>query len=121
MANELTITLTASFLKGNMAAAASRAVSAKTITVTGNTCIQNIQTIGTAEEAILLGDVATPGYMFVKNMDGTNFVTIRAATGGANCVKLKAGEVALFRHAGTAPFAIADTGNVNIEYLLISD
>lgn len=121
MANELTVSVSLSFLKGNLSSAITRQVTGAKFTVSGSDVTLKTQTIGTAEEAIILGDVATPGFMFVKNLDATNFVTIRPATGGDDCVKLLKGECALFRHAGTAPFAIADTAPVAIEYMLVAN
>lgn len=89
------------------------------ITVTGNQIMDNVQSVGTSEEAILMGDVAGGGYCFVQNMDATNFVSLRQATGAANFIKLLAGEWAIFRMSAdtTAPFAIADTGACNVRFL----
>lgn len=121
MANEATVTATLDFLKGNVATI-SRAVSALKITVAGDKYTQIVQEIGFAsEEAIDLGDVGTPGFCWMKNLDGTNFVEIRSATGVADMIKMKAGEPALFRMAAAVPFAQADTANVNLEMLLLED
>lgn len=87
--------------------------------ISGTNYSKGSQTIGTSEEALELGDVATPGYGIYKNLDSTNFVEIRGATGAVDCVKILAGKCALFYHSGSAPFAIADTANVEIEYLLL--
>jgi len=80
------------------------------VTVTGSEILRCIQSVGTSEEALELGqDIGTPGYVFLKNLDDTNFVSIRRGTGESNMIKLLPGECALFRMAATAPFAIADT------------
>lgn len=43
--------------------------------------IGNEQLIGTTAETIFLGDIgATPQFLFVRNMDGTNFVTVDAVS-----------------------------------------
>ena len=44
------------------------------------------------------------------------------ATGGTKCVKLLAGEVAMFRFGSgvTAPYIIADTAACQVEYIIIS-
>ncbi len=89
-------------------------------TVTGTQYMDNVQSVGfAAEEAILLGDVASGGYCFFQNMDATNFVSLRAGTGATNFVKLLAGEWACFRLSAdaTAPYAIADTAAVNLRCL----
>ena len=65
-------------------------------------------------------DVAGTQYMDnVQNMDVTNFVQLRQATGAAAFCKLLAGEWAIFRASVdmTAPFAIADTGACNVRFL----
>lgn len=91
-------------------------------TVSGTDYVSGTQTIGTSEEALVLGDCSAGGYIVVKNTDATNYVSFRAATGGTNMVRLNAGEIALFRFDATgaaAPFAIANTAPVTIQYLLI--
>lgn len=89
------------------------------ITVSGTQIMDNVQAVTTSEVAITLGDVATGGYWFVQNMDPTNFVTIRSATGVTGLIKLLAGEWAIFRtNAGAAaPYAIADTATCNVRFL----
>lgn len=119
MANEITVTASLQFAKGNITAL-TRSYNGVSVTVTGTAYVQNVQTVGTSEEALLIGDV-TPGYVLMKNLDSTNFVSVRHATGGSNCVKLKPGEVSLFRFASAAPFVIADTAPVQLEYYLIAD
>lgn len=119
MANEITITTTISVAKGNIAAI-SRG-SAFSVTMTGDRITHLTQNIGTSEEAINLGDVSTPGYFWVKNLDSTNYVEIRGATGIADSQQVNAGEQQLFRFAADAvPYAIANTAAVDIEFLLCS-
>jgi hypothetical protein len=60
--------------------------------------------------------------MFVRNMDVTNFVKIRAGSGLTDLIKLKPGEFALFRlMTGITPYAIADTAACDIEFCIIED
>ena len=77
------------------------------------------QTIGTAEEAIGLAEVTSPGWFFAINRDPTNYVEVRVATGGAKFAKLvadsdsdgKGGFCLLQLGSGAqVPYAIADTG-----------
>lgn len=119
MADELTISALLRFTKGTKDVSFSD--QSQQFDVTGTDYIQGTQTVGTSEEALAKGDITTPGYVFIRNLDATNFVKVRGATGGVDCVKIKAGEFALFRFAGTAPFVIADTASCEIEYLLIED
>lgn len=121
MANEVTYTTSVSFLKGNMDAALSFTHAGKLATVSGTRSIKNVQSIGTAEEAIGKGELASLGIMWVKNMDGTNFVSLLTGTGGVKFMKLLPGEAWAFRVGGdiTAPFAIADTAACSIQYGII--
>lgn len=91
------------------------------ITWTGNNFLQNRQTVGTTEEALVLGDCGAGGWVIMVNRDATNYVKVRAATGAADLVRVRAGEGALFRlDAGaTAPFVIADTAPCELEYVLL--
>src|SRR3990167_8951403 len=87
--------------------------------VAGTQYMDNVQAIGATEEAILMGDVAAGGYCFVQNLDSTNFISLRQATGAANFIKLLAGEWAIFRLSAdtTAPYAIADTSSCNVRFM----
>lgn len=119
MAAELAISgLTIAFTKANVPSVNVGPVNLS-ITVSGTQIMDNVQSVGTSEEAILLGDVATGGYWFVQNMDATNFVELRAATGATDFIKLLAGEWAIFRTSAdaSAPYAIADTGACNVRFL----
>lgn len=119
MANELTVSCSLRYSTSSQEE--EKSYSGVQIDVSGTNVIKHRQTIGTSEEALTVGDVNSAGYMIVKNMDATNYVTIRAASAAADLVKLKAGEVAMFRLAANGPYAIANTASVAIEYLLISD
>lgn len=119
MAAELSISgLKISFSKANMPSVNVQP-DPFTPTVAGTQYMDNVQSVGTVEEAILLGDVAPGGYCFVQNMDATNFVSLRQASGGTNFIKLLANEWAIFRMSvdSTAPFCIADTAACNVRFL----
>lgn len=118
MAKELTTNGGLSFVKGTTEVRFGR--SGVLVDVAGQNYIQNIQSIGTTQEAILLGDVASPGYAIFENLDPTNYVTIRPASGAADMIRLNPGEVAgPFRLAASAPFAIANTAAIRLRYLII--
>jgi len=66
------------------------------ITQTGKHCICNVQNIGTSAEALVLGDCATMGYLFVKNVDPTNYVQLGLDSGVTQIfAKLKPNEFCL--------------------------
>jgi hypothetical protein len=91
------------------------------VTISGTRLLHSRQLIGTSEEALELGDIATGGYFIAVNRDATNFVDLRSGTEAIDLVRLNAGEVCAFRISpdATAPFAIADTAAVDLEFLLL--
>lgn len=119
MANEATVSVSLRFQKNAIDVSATK--TGLSISVSGDNYTKIVQNIGTSEEALIFGDVAVPGLCVIKNLDATNYVEIRPATGVADLMRINPGEVCLFRFAAdcTAPFAIANTGAVQIETLLI--
>lgn len=120
MASELSLTVSATFTKSPLVALTMNP-GQLSVTVSGDNYVRNVQSVGTTVEALLLGDVATPGYVLMHNCDTTNYIDVRANNTDVPVVKLKAGEYALFRLAATAPFVKADTGACKLEYFLIPD
>lgn len=119
MANEISAAITLSASKGGATVAAT---GSKTADMAGDQMIDNVQIIGTASEAIALGDVATPGYILFKNLDATNFVSISVlatAVAATSFTKLLPGDIALIKAVGTQITAIADTASVNLRVVAI--
>ena len=120
MANEITISASLAFSKGGIGSSLSD--SALQFDVSGTDYMQGTQgVLHTDQEALDLGHITTPGYCYMKNTDSTNYVEIFGVEDEGATLKLKAGEVALFRFGATAPFLQADTAAVQIDYLLIED
>ena len=118
MANELSVSVRISFSKSN--SKISRASTAS-IDVTGSEFTHQVQVVGTTEEEIAQGaDVGTPGYVWAKNLDATNYVEIGSTTGVYD-IKLKAGEIALWRHNSATLYGKANTSAVRLEYIIIED
>lgn len=116
MADELSTSLEVSYSKNGVTEEISET---DLITVTGSELVKYIQSVGTSEEALELGqDIGTPGYVYLKNLDDTNFVSIRRASGEGNMIKLLPGEWAWFRMAATAPYAIADTAACRLKVVV---
>ncbi len=114
MAAEGVLVISLQFTKGNIPPQtfASGSVS---FDVAGSNYIRNVQNIGTSKEAMLLGDVGTPGYVLLHNLDATNFVEVFPNATDAGLVKLLKGEWALFRLDAAAPYLKADTAACNVE------
>lgn len=115
--NELVVGVSLKYTKGERNASFERG--GIRIDVSGRKITEIEQTIGITEEALDLGDIASPGYIAIENLDADNFVELRAASGAADMIKLMPGDVALFRLATTGPYAIADTASCNVRFLLI--
>lgn len=117
MANELTINMNASFTKNG--ATFSRFPSSFNVTCAGDYVQSGVMLVGTAAEALPLGDVATPGYLLIHNLDATNFIEVGYDdTGFKNVVKVSAGKWGLCEMAQAAPQVKADTGACKAEYYL---
>lgn len=80
--------------------------------------------IGTSEEAISFGDVSTPGWAFIRNIDATNYVDIGPDSGGsmvAAC-RLKPGEgFAIRLHPSSTWRGQANTAAVDLVFAVLED
>ena len=77
-----------------------------------------ITVVGTSEEDLSFGDITTPGWVFIQNLDSTNFVTYGPKSGGVMVAfgKIKAGEVACLRIDPTITWRWkADTASVKVD------
>ena len=117
MANELTLSASLKFINGSKNIPFSK--TGIQLDVSGDDYTFKTQNVGTSEAALDLGDVTTPGYILIYNEDSTNFMSVRSGTGAANLIKVRPGGIALFECEASAPFVIADTAGVSIQYCLI--
>ena len=118
MADELTLRCSLSFEKSGRLA--ELLFGPTTLDVAGNKPLKRVQAIGTAEEAIDVGDATAGGYFMAINRDATNYVELRPGSGLADLVRLKPGDVCLFRLTNDATlYAIADTAACDLEYVIL--
>jgi len=119
MANELSLSGSASETKNG---ATYSATYTKTVTVSGDTPVSTVQSIGTSDETLSLGEISSLGYLIAKNLDATNYLEI-GYTSGTYAIKLKALEFCIFRVGSgmTAIHAKANTGACLLQYLLLPD
>lgn len=92
------------------------------VAMTGTKGLRTQQTVGTLEEALLLGEVpAANAHYWIKNLDATNPVDLKPAAGGTVTTRIGAGRVALgqFGPSVSAPFVVAITASVEIDIELI--
>lgn len=118
MANELQINASLTFSPATTASFSSQAN--KQPTVAGTKAIKDVKAVTTSDTVLPLGDVGTVGYLMIRNLDATNFVTL--GTDGTNYgLKLKAGEFMLVRWNAAAIHAKADTATCEVELTIIND
>lgn len=123
MADELKMTAVSSYSDSDGLDLPNIGVVDLEVDVTTKRHVEGSPSVGTSEEAIPLGEVTAAGaLMTVKNLDDTNYIEIRNATGAVDMIKLPAGETALFRFGSdiTAPYWIANTAAVKVHYRLVS-
>lgn len=120
MADELTLNIGFDYSKSGTSI--SERVTNLAVDVSGTKITHTRQAITTSEVALDLGGLSTGGYLLAINRDATNYVSIRPGTGATNVVRILPGEVALFRidSAASAPYAIANTATVELEFWLLS-
>lgn len=120
MADEITLNLKVKYDKNGVVD--SRTFS-DNVDVTGSAMCGGVQTIGTTEEALAIGDVGTKGYARFLNIDATNYVEIGNYTGGTfyPFIKLKPGESSVCRLAAVTIYAKANTASVRVDYMVFED
>lgn len=123
MANEITVSASLSMQNASVTSAIARVTTGAQFAQSGvryEAGVMHVPTTagGTAINVALL---ASPGWAYFKNLDPTNFVTILNAVSGNALVKLKPGEVAMFRLAAAAPAALSDTAICDMEYLILDN
>jgi len=120
MARELKIRFSFEYQKGN--GKVHKVRSTQKITVTGN----NVKGLSVQPVAITKGnlikpvDMATVGWVYLHNMDTTNYVEFGDDADNPS-IKLKAGEETFVRWGATNVSAKANTAGCDVEYLMIED
>ena len=119
MANEIKVSASLSMQKGEVEV--SMALGPLKVDMTGDDVIEFTQNVFTNATGISIGAASTAGWALIKNLDATNFITLRNGSGGADLIKLKPGEFCLFRLATQTPFGVADTATCKIHCIVIED
>jgi hypothetical protein len=119
MANEIAIRAALAFIKSGDQDGLD--FGPATFTFTGTRSLKGRQSVGTSEEALILGEVTAGGWLLILNKDATNFVSLRAAAGATPLAKIGPGECALLRlhPSAPAPTVQADTAACQIRYLIL--
>lgn len=118
MAGELLIQLSAKYNKGG--AKLEAIFDSYFFDVSGSVGVKSTISVGTSDESLALGDVATNGWIYMKNLDSTNYILV-SADGTLYHGKMKALEPYLHRWNGAAIHVKANTAPCLMEYMLIPD
>jgi hypothetical protein len=123
MANEIKITIKFDFKNGNAAFPVERLDKKYDAVAAAQRFVAGKQNVGfAAEEAIDVQEITNLGWAYFENLDDTDFVELRPATGVADFAKLKTLEIGTIRLAADAvPFAQADTSTVDLLYCICED
>ena len=121
MANELTSNASASLEKGNHKESFVPGSISVTQTGVGGWC--PVVSVGTSEEDLAPVDITTLGWLFMRNLDSTNYVTYGAKDTTMKALgRLKAGEIAMFRlEPGITMRWAANTAAVKVKVILLED
>ena len=120
MANEITITTRFDVTNGNYSPGVINISSAQ-YDQTAVGAAEGVQAIGTSEETLSTGDMTTYGWLFVRNLDATNYIQLGFSTGVYGC-RLEPGEPALFRAEPAATIYLkANTAACNLQYRWLED
>lgn len=82
MANEISYTCSLAVAKGGLTVGTGYASGA--LDMAGDDMLQASQTIQSGTEALNLGDVATPGVLYVKNLEASGEVLLSYASNGSS-------------------------------------
>lgn len=96
------------------------------VTLSAQGAASGIMSVSTAGDgdALSLGDLTTPGWLYLRNLDETNFVVWGPDSGGSliEIGRLDPGEDAWFRlHPSATLRLAADTDTALVQYELFND
>ena len=119
MANEITLSASLAITKNDDDDDDLSVVAAQ-FNQTANTTLKGKVSVATSEQALSL-PAGTLGWAIFRNLDYTNYLEIRSATGSSNdIIKIPARGVAMFHFGSdvTAPYAIANTAACILQFLI---
>lgn len=84
--------------------------------------VSNTQSIGTAHEALIMGEVATARWAYFENKDITNYVELGILDGATfeAFLRLDAGMYVMVPLTTNAPYAKANTSSVELNYTIFA-
>lgn len=120
MADEITLNLKIKYEKNGIS---DTRIFSDTVDVSGSAICGGVQTIGTTEEAVAVGDVGTLGFARFMNIDATNYVEIGSFVAATfyPLIKLKPGESCVCRLSAVTVYARANTAAVRLDYMIFEN
>lgn len=122
MANEINITLSARIENGAFKDRIdSTGLAFDQATLGGH---RPVVSVGTSEEDLTVGDVATLGWCYLRNLDATNYVTYGPKSSGSMVAmgRLEPGEIAIFRLDPSVTVRwVADTAACKVDVRIYED
>lgn len=125
MANEITATISLLASKGGASinTVGSSGAAAKSFDMTGVDMASGTFNVGTSpDEAIPIpGDLATAKYLYIKNLDATNYVEFSYGTGGsfAAVVRIDPLAAVMFRPTSTTCYLKANTAACDVYWAAV--
>lgn len=121
--NEIQIAGTLTYVNATVGIASTTMTVTKYVDISGTAFSSLIFSVPTTSggTALPISNLSGVGWLFVKNLDATNYVELYTATSGTAFAKLLPGEIFMGRLAAaiTAPAAKANTAAVKIQYLAL--
>lgn len=122
MASELTVTIQATLINGGYKETVNPGQQSITQAAIGG--YGGVVSVGTSEEDLSTGDVSTLGWLFITNLDSTNYVIYGPKSGGSmvSFGRIEAGETHAVRlNPGVTLRWQANTAAVKVKVLLLED
>lgn len=119
MANELSVQYGLSYSKGTTTPDTDQVSRSFSLTVSGDARVSGVQSIGTTEEQLALGDVSSVGVVEIFNLDTTNYIEVGGTT-GVYTIKILPGEGYAYRSTTNNVYCKANTAAVKVAYKIFS-
>lgn len=123
MANEIKQAMQLSCTNGSFSTAAPQLSLSINQSAVG--ALQGVTAVTTSEADLSLTGLTTPGWVWMRNLDATNYVKVGPKSGGVmvECIRLKPGEAAMFRlgPSGVTLRWVANTATCNVQWMVLSD